>query len=436
MKSINWILIFALLGISVALLATGMGRKGRLYEYPFFAGAMFVSFILPQVPGLAVDPYMPETAFAKTISVTLSCAVMLWLGWAVSNRPMRAFAYEMSDRRLVTAAVMLSLTGAFFYYKISHLPTEVRDLSLPTGLPVAYNFFAKMLGYGFALAVVCFVRTGSRLALATAVFGSFFYLERIVFAGRRGDTSEFVLIILLSYWFGRRRTVPRTLALAAVILGLLVMGSTRDYREVAKTDEGPSIEQVKQIDIIGNLKDLMANGGPEMRNAVYKINAIDQNMILDFGAFHWNTLVFNYIPAQLVGAEFKGLLFIPIRNPYAFTDHAPTTGSTETGMADGFGSFWYFGAVKFFLIGLVLKRLYRAAMQDSVPGQLLYMLLLTPGMLAITHHTHFILSAWVHLAIFLYPVLAWARKPGNRFGSAGKIHIDPRQAGPHRAFGV
>lgn len=262
METINWILLFALVAITFALLATVLGRKGRVYEYPFFAGAMFFSFVLPQLPGLAGDPYLPEGAFAKTMVVTLSCAVMLWLGWTISNRPMRAFSYEMSEQRLITAAAVLSALGGFFYFKISHLPVEVRDLSLPTGLPVAYNFFAKMLGYGFALATICFVRTRSRVALAIALFGATFYLERIILAGRRGDTSEFVLIILLSHWFERGRTVPRALALVAVLVGTLVMNSTGDYRKVAKTEEGPSLDRVMQIDFVGNIKDLLANGGP------------------------------------------------------------------------------------------------------------------------------------------------------------------------------
>jgi hypothetical protein len=80
-------------------------------------------------------------------------------------------------------------------------------------------------------------------------------------------------------------------------------------------------------------------------------------------------------------------------------------------MADAFGSFWYFGAIKFFLVAVLLRRYYRSAMLGSVPAQLFYMLLLTPGMLSITHYTQSILSAWVHLAIFLIPVLMWARKP-------------------------
>lgn len=414
MEEINWALIVLLLVMSLALLATALGRRGRVYEFPFFAGAMFFSFILPQLPGIATDPYLPESAFAKTMAVTLSCAAALWLGWVSTSQPARGFPREMSEQKLIAAAVVLSAIGGFFYIKISHLPMEIRDLSLPTGLPVAYSFFAKLLAYGFAMAMICFVRTGSRVALATAAFGSLFYLERIIFAGRRGDTSDFVLMILLSVWFGRRKAIPRSIAFAGVLAGTLLMGSTGDYRKVAKVDDGPTIDRVTQIDFIGNLKDLLANGGPEMLNAVYKINAVDENMILDFGAFHWNTLVFNYIPAQLVGNEFKNLLFIPIRNPYLFTIHAPPTGSTETGMADAFGSYWYFGGIKFFLIGLWLKRLYVAAMRGSIPGQLLYMLLMTSGMLTITHHTHSILSAWVHIMIFLFPVLLWARQSPRR----------------------
>jgi hypothetical protein len=431
MEATNFILILILLGLCLAMLATGIRRKGLIYEFPFFAGAIFFSFVLPQLPGLALDPHLPEAAFAKTMVVTLSCAALTWLGWSVSDQPMRHLSWEMNERRLITAAVFLSLAGAFFFFQISRLPEDVKGASLYTGLPVAYLFFAKLLNYGFALAVICFVRTRSRVALATAAFGALFYVDRIVFAGRRGDTSELILLILLALWFQRGIAVPRMLPLAGVLAATLVMASTGDYRKVATTEEGPSIEQVTQIDFVGNLKYLMVNGGPEMRNAVYKINAIDENMILDFGAFHWNTLVFNFIPAQLVGAEFKGLFSIPVDNPYEFTSHLPMTGSTETGMADAFGSFWYFGAVKFLLIALVLKRYYRSAMLGCIPAQLFYMLLLTPGMHSITHHTHFVLTSWVHLTIFLIPVLMWARVPGRR--AAGVGHI--RSAGPNPRTG-
>jgi len=222
------------------------------------------------------------------------------------------------------------------------------------------------------------------------------------------------MIFLLALWFGRRKAFPRALGLAGMLAGALVIASTGDYRKISLDREGPSIERIKQIDVVGNLERLMAKGGEEMRNAVYKIHAIDHNMILDFGAFHWNTLVFNYIPAQIVGAEFKQLFILPIEDPYAFTGHTPHTGTTETGMADAFGSFWYLGAFKFFLIALLMKRCYRSAMLGFIPAQLFYMLLMSSSLLSFTHHTQVIVSAWVHMVIFLFPVLLWARRPVRR----------------------
>jgi hypothetical protein len=414
MEQTNWMLIFLFLGICVAMMMAGMLRKGSILEYPFLAAAIFFSFVLPQLPGLAIDPYLPEFAFKKTMMVTISCAAMIWIGWLVGRRPMKIFAWEMNEKRLIAAAAILSLFGAFFFFKLSRLPEEVKGASLYTGLPVAYLFFAQLLSYGFAIAMILFARNRSYPALAIVVFGGLFYADRIIFAGRRAVLSEFIVIILLSLWFGRRKAVPWVLGLVGVIVGTLVLASTGDYRRVAKAEKGPSLAEVKQIDFVGNLNSLMANGGAEMRNAIYKINAIDENMILDFGANHWNVVVFNYIPAQIVGREIKESFIINVKDPYKYVDHMPMVGSTDTGMSDAFGSFWYLGAIKFFIIALVMKHYYKSAMRGNIPAQLFYMLLLTPSLLTITHHTQTIVSYWIHMMIFLVPFLIWARKTVNR----------------------
>jgi hypothetical protein len=80
-----------------------------------------------------------------------------------------------------------------------------------TGLPVAYLFFARMLPYGFAIAVPLFARNGSRVACLVALYGCLFYLDSIVIGGRRQDTGEFGMIILLAWWFQRDRCIARPL---------------------------------------------------------------------------------------------------------------------------------------------------------------------------------------------------------------------------------
>ena len=111
-----------------------------------------------------------------------------------------------------------------------------------------------------------------------------------------------------------------------------------------------------------------------------------------------------------------------------FRGYRISTGSTMTGLADAFRSFWYFGWVKFFLIGFLLKKIWNAAQSGSLGGQLLYMLLIVKTMHVITHNTHWFFSPWVHISIFLFPALIWARQ---RSISAAKRNL-LRQYGVRR----
>jgi len=48
--------------VCAGLLGWGMREKGRIYEFPFLAGATFTGFVLPQLIGLRNDPVLPEYA--------------------------------------------------------------------------------------------------------------------------------------------------------------------------------------------------------------------------------------------------------------------------------------------------------------------------------------------------------------------------------------
>src|SRR4029077_995134 len=106
------------------------------------------------------------------------------------SRPWRTFDWKFDERKLLLASAVLSLLGAYFYYAITRLPPEMTEASQWTGLPVAYLFIARMLTYGFAIAVLLFAHNRSPLALLVALFGAAFYLDRIIFAGRRAELIE------------------------------------------------------------------------------------------------------------------------------------------------------------------------------------------------------------------------------------------------------
>jgi hypothetical protein len=95
--------------------------------------------------------------------------------------------------------------------------------------------------------------------------------------------------------------------------------------------------------------------------------------------------------------------------------HVAPKGSTETGIADAFRSFWYFGALKFFVIAYVLARIYKGALAGNFVMQLLYMLMIVNGLHAITHNTNWFVSPWFQIAMFMIPALLFARS-GQRGG--------------------
>ena len=88
-----------------------------------------------------------------------------------------------------------------------------------------------------------------------------------------------------------------------------------------------------------------------------------------------------------------------------------TVASTDTGMADCFTSFGFFGCVKYVLIGFVMGRWDRRSFQGDLASQFAYSTLMSAALHTVSHGTPWLLNEYIHMAIFSYPVLYWARKP-------------------------
>ena len=153
--SLTW--IFA--GFVLCLLAGGLlSRPERMYQFPFLAGVMTFGFLLPQLPALVYDHFLPSGAYAKTMIMGILSLAMLVLGWQMGNRPIKFLSMSFSERRLLWAAAGLSIFGAVFYFLLSRLPGDVSIGMQMTGMPVVYLFFAQLMPYGLAIALLCFTR--------------------------------------------------------------------------------------------------------------------------------------------------------------------------------------------------------------------------------------------------------------------------------------
>jgi hypothetical protein len=407
----NWTTTWLLLALICWMIGTGLVRPSRLYELPFLAGAMAFAFLAPQLPGVANDPTIPEGAYVKMMVMTMLCLGMLLVGWQGRNLPSRMMRLSFDEGRLLAVAAVMSGLGAIFYFQLSRLPGEVSIGVQMSGAPVMYLFFARLLNYGLAIAALCFVRRPSVAAGTILAVDMIFCLDRILVTGKRAEAVEVILIFALALWFQRRWVPPRSLVLAGVFVGTVLMSSMSDYREITRAQGSFDRGSIASIDFAGNFRELLERGGPELRNAVQRVGQIDRSARFDFGAVHWNRLVFNFVPAQLVGHRLKESLRLPTPEPER--DYQPATGTTETGMVDAFLSFWYFGAVKFLLLGWAMSRIWASAMSGSAVGQIVYMLSIVPAMHAVSHVTDWVLQIWVHMLLFLAPALLLALVRGG-----------------------
>lgn len=412
-------LLWILTCLILAIMAWSLAQRDRMIQYPFLAASVFLGWVLPQLAGLTHHHFLPQAALEKTILMAILCLAAAWAGYAMNRKPAKLFWWRFDRQRLLLASMVLSVLGAFFFYRVGALAA---DVSLEhggqwTGVITIYVFFSRLLTVGMVIALVLHLNRPSLPTALILLFALSFYAERILIRGRRAAMVELGLMLMMALWFHRRWLPPRWLMLSLVIAGALVVNSIGDYRStMLQTDRttwtGAGIGDLLEIDYVGNLLRLARGEGRsrELTNAVMNIEAADRSLDFDLGLSHWNAFVDRYVPGQWFGQGFKDTLTFDFPNlAYAEFRYIPGVGSTHTGLSDAFRSFWYFGFIKFYLIGLIMSRWYRAAVQGNVVAQMISMLLVAGSLQAITHSTHAFFNLFVQLAAFLLPALIVSR---------------------------
>jgi hypothetical protein len=285
-----------------------------------------------------------------------------------------------------------------------------------TGIITIYVFLSSSLSVGFCLALVLYLSNNSKKALIVLIFGLLFYLYRIVILGRRAAMVELLIMILMGLWFQRRVALSRVVMILIFIVGALLINSIGDYRATMLGENsfawsGAGLTDILNIDFLGNLMTIASGGGENnFLTTAFSIQATENRLSFDYGLRLWNDFITSYIPAQFFGSDFKNSLMFNFSDNAAIEfGYSPIFGTTPTGITDAFVSFWYFGMVKFFLIGYIMNRWWRAALMNNMAAQLILMLVVYFSLQAITHGTSQFFLKFVDIAIFLVPALYFSK---------------------------
>jgi hypothetical protein len=398
---------------SAALIGWGMWKRENILQLPFFVGLVCFGWMLPQMIGLTNDPFIPEDGLTKTALFGTACVVAMWAGHRVGNKPIAGLEWELDNQLMFIVAAVLMLLGAFFFLLVrAGAAAATEEFSGQwTGTITIYYFFSRLLGYGLIISVVGFLQRPSKGWIALVACGTIFYLDRIINFGRRSELIELLLIVGMMVWFHRRYVPSRPVVAAGAIAVMLVVTGIGNYRSFISREDSEEWGAVTKVDFVDSFRDILSNGGEEVRNAVYNIEATARTLDFDWGLSVWNGLVAQYVPGQLIGNDVKQSLMIQFEDvAYREFGHIPFTGSTPTGLSDAFMSFGYLGFIKFFIIAYVMGRLWVTAARGHQAAQILLLVMLTPAIQMFTHSTNWLLKDIPQVVLGLLVPLFYARK--------------------------
>jgi len=415
------ILLWLLILICIVIAGWSFLNWGRPYRFTFFFILAFAGFALPQLIGLSNESgsmlagTLPEGSLNMLIFVSITCVLACFLGdLKASIRTQRTPILTDEDYdvdRLVRVAVFLTVFSVVIHQIGINMVTQEEIAAMGgqmTGKMTIIIFLSMMQRYGFAISVLMFVRHGKLPALMCALFGIFWSTVIFVSSFRRGSSADVLFTLILGLYFARRFILPAWLVGSIMVFGALWSNCIGQFR----AQENVNLwEKFQNTDIIEEFSYTLNNGGHELTNAAIWVWCADAENEYDFGRIHWNQLVHGYFPGQIFGNELKSQLKFPERNlPFERFNYRGLTGVTKTGMCDAFCSFWYLGCIKYYIIGYVMGRWWNRASRGDIRSQLAYMALMGSALHTISHGTFWLMNNYIHMVIFAYPCLWWARR--------------------------
>lgn len=416
----SFALLTTLCLLLLAIAARNSVRREKMLQYPFLVSAVIAGWVLPQLIGLYLTDRVASDALNRTVVYIILCLLFGVWGYSTTSTTYRMAKWEYAPQRLQIAAAGTMAVGALFQARFQALAAEATALysGFWTGTITIYVFLASMFTIGFVLAIASYIQKPTFLNRAMIAFGLVSYLQRIVILGRREVAVELFVIVALFLWRKYGWAPSRLLFLGAIVGGMLFVQAAGVYRGLVLNAEtyswsGVSLSQILEIEywqiFTNNLTDSLAN--QELLNAVLSITATDIRLQLDWGVGLWNRFVFSFIPGQIVGHDLKqSLMFSQPNLALEVFNHIPWPGTTYTGFADSFRSFWYFGAFVFFAIGVIMKKWFIGAARGSLTAFIVLALITSQSLIAVTHNSYDFFLFFVNLAVFLLPPLLFARK--------------------------
>jgi hypothetical protein len=427
-----WLLFYIYVGVCLAMMVPAIWRKEDRLQFPFLAGATVLLMVCLPLAGLISDPQGPtDAALGRFTVMAILCQLASWAGY---NHPWKfkaLSALEFDSDRLAIVAVTLTVFGFYFAYQLSTIEPEIAANGNWTGIATIFVTLSQVSRYGFVLAAILYFRSKDWRFLLVMIPQLVIY-GKLFLAGRRTLTGELLIIIMTLFFFYRRKSVPLWLLLTGMVSLAILSYNIGDIRANADRPLEERIESFMSSDPLSVLSEesmVQENRYIDIFNAVNFMEARDLGGHYTYGSHFWNQLVFGFVPAQFFGDAFKESLQFNLYDDSALTHFQKSNGTCESGIAEAFMAFGYFGCALFFIMGASFRWLWDQSVRGNVLCQFILMLNILPGIMSFSLQLWTMLNGLVNLLIFAGPFLWWSAKSAPAgwpfLGGREKVAIAP-----------
>lgn len=407
-----------LLTCIIVLLLRTLNRPARIFEYPYFMAFGFAVFIAPQAWILTRYPGgIKDSSVDNVLLMTTLCVAACWFGYQrpPSKALSRWVGHPVNLERLFHVGVIYNLIALVLTAKFGTIDVEYTEKGGMTGIGTILLFFIQLSQPGFAICYFCALKRPSVTHVVAALLSAVPLLE-VVLYGRREPTALFALVVGTGLFFIRNIRPSRLMIVASVCFALIAIPMTGAYRSQVA---GRESNNVRELNIEENVEEFFTTEGIlELRNAAAVMEATQSSREFQLGRAYWNHLVFRFVPAQVIGADFKGRLMFQINDvgegAQVTEDYAVPNGSTLTGMGDSFQQFGWFGCLFFVFPAVFYRSIWQASRQGHLYAQIVYATTIPSAMRAVTHWTLDFLPGILYFLIFLELARLYAKMPSTR----------------------
>lgn len=381
------------IAVSVVVVVFYLMQPSGYLTAPFLFACVSLGWLAPQITTVSrtypeLEPHLQTYSLMSTL-----CLLAVFAGFELGRKRRQSVAKEqqtlarsMDEKSAYYVAVILTAVALLMTFLIGASSIEERANATWTGRITIYYFFQNIKMVSLFLSA-CLVMKRRSLAyiILIALNGALYFPGIFIFFRRRAIFEAFFTVSLAAFYV-RQIRIPKMIVISGILvatIGVFAIGGLRGvaYDKQTQSWSVPTVAEINQIDFLSTAPFFGNVSSSEVRNGVTLVAAVESGGNLTLGRASWNRLVFQFVPAQFLGADFKSSLMFEgskASDVLLRSGYSASLGSTITGIAEAYMEFSYLGSLVFFIFSWILGIAWRYMSIGMITGAVFYVIGLIP----------------------------------------------------------